>query len=494
VTEHAVLPGLYPIQGDGVLARQGDFVLLIHPAGGAFTDRLLDLLAEAARGGGSGRWFTDLVSAEFDSDAATAGTSGNEPGPAAVAFGPDGDGTAIALYGAAWAEVTTAHGTQRLTAGQPHGRLRCTLPSPAAEIRGGVRPDDSGAGTDRYLRLADGVVRAVGLVYYPETLAEVKPDDRGKAPAPVSAIADQAPVRAQADLEQGESVASAGRAAADPAQGQAAAAQDQRVSPAGRAAAGPEPEKPVASPRAATLTEGYGEPAAYRSAAPTDPQDELAASGAGGLPDRSSAQDFISVPLFAEQAERAEQAVGDVPERGPLPLGAEPPEETDLGVAEKPPPVVTGVYCKNSHFNDPEARYCAVCGIGMAQQTKVPREGTRPPLGVLVLDDGSVFQLDADYVVGREPALDTSVVNGSARPLRLAGASTLVSRSHVRVELDGWQVFVCDLHSANGTQILLPGEKDGEDLQPGVRTPLVVGAQIRLGRDYGIRYDSHRHR
>ena len=183
-----------------------------------------------------------------------------------------------------------------------------------------------------------------------------------------------------------------------------------------------------------------------------------------------------------------------MPQRGPLPLGAEPPEEKDLGAAEEPPPVVIGVYCKNDHFNDPEARYCAVCGIGMAQQTKAPREGKRPPLGVLVLDDGSVFQLDADYVVGREPALETSEADGGARPLQLVGASTLVSRSHLRVELDGWQVFVCDLNSANGTQILLPGEKEEKELEPGVRTPLVVGAQVRLGNDYGIRYASHRHR
>ena len=194
MTEHGVLTGLYPIQGDGVLARQGALVLLVYPAGGAFTDRLLDLLAEAARCGGSGRSFTDLVSAEFDSDAGTADTSGNEPGPAAVAFGPDGGGTAITSYGAAWAEVTTAHGTQRFTAGQAYGRLRCTLPSPAAKIGAGVRPDDSGDGIDRYLRLADGIVRAVGLVYYPEPLAEVKADDHGRT----------VPLRAIADTEQGE--------------------------------------------------------------------------------------------------------------------------------------------------------------------------------------------------------------------------------------------------------------------------------------------------
>ncbi len=96
-----VLPGLWPIHGDGVLARQGGLVLLIHPAGGAFTDRLLDLLTDAARAGEPGLRFASLISAEFDSDAAAA--SGQSV-PAAVAFGPAGDGLAIAIYGTAWAE------------------------------------------------------------------------------------------------------------------------------------------------------------------------------------------------------------------------------------------------------------------------------------------------------------------------------------------------------------------------------------------------------
>ena len=126
MTEHGVLPGLWPIQGDGVLARQGDLVLLIHPAGGPFTDRLLGLLADSARAGQDGLRFTELVSAEFDADAAAAG---DRPGPAVVAFGPVGGGTAVAVYGTGWAEVTTAYGAQRLTTGEPYGRLRCVLPS-----------------------------------------------------------------------------------------------------------------------------------------------------------------------------------------------------------------------------------------------------------------------------------------------------------------------------------------------------------------------------
>ena len=183
-----------------------------------------------------------------------------------------------------------------------------------------------------------------------------------------------------------------------------------------------------------------------------------------------------------------------MPRREPLPLGAEAPQAEDLGLVEAASAEVEGVYCKNGHFNDPEGRYCAVCGISMAQLTKIRQKGKRPPLGVLVLGDGSVCQLDADYVIGREPTLDSAVANGQARPLRLMGASGVVSRTHARVELDGWQVFISDLNSANGTQVLLPGERNPINVQPGTRTPLVPGAQIRLGGEYGLQYDSHRHR
>ena len=54
---------------------------------------------------------------------------------------------------------------------------------------------------------------------------------------------------------------------------------------------------------------------------------------------------------------------GEVPRRGPLPPGAEPPDAKDLGLTEMPAEMVEGVYCPNGHFNDPEARFCAICDI-----------------------------------------------------------------------------------------------------------------------------------
>jgi hypothetical protein len=59
-----------------------------------------------------------------------------------VAFGPAGGGTAVTVHGTAWAEVTTARGMHRLTAGQPCGRLRCILPSAVIKVRAGVHAAD----------------------------------------------------------------------------------------------------------------------------------------------------------------------------------------------------------------------------------------------------------------------------------------------------------------------------------------------------------------
>ena len=511
MTEHGVLPGLWPIQGDGVLARQGDLVLLIHPAGGPFTDRLLELLADAARTGASGLDFTERVSAEFDADAAAA--TAHEHGPAVVAFGPAGGGTAVAVYGNGWAEVTTAHGAQRLTAGEPYGRLRGVLPSTLITVRAGVQDVAGDAETDPYLRLADGMVRAVALLYAPAEIsadaagqARLAAPDHGLTPdvSPAGPAAVEEPAPAQAAVEQPASAPRVAEPAPAPPAEQPPAAPEPVLAEVPQAA--PEPyadqaeelESEYHATRVEPAVSAYPAPPLvpdpYADQAPPLAPDPYAAQAlppgpgpAAEPPDGAPGPDFISIPLTAEEP-------AAVPQRDPLPLGAEAPEAKDLGLVEMPPAMVEGVYCKNGHFNDPEARNCAVCGIGMGHLMKMRQKGDRPPLGVLILGDGSVCQLDADYVIGREPNLDSAVAEGRARPLRLMDASGVVSRIHARVELDGWQVFITDLNSANGTQVLMPGERNPMNLQPGVRAPLVAGAQIRLGGEYGLQYDSHRQR
>ncbi|HEY0936742.1 MAG TPA: hypothetical protein VGD91_23790, partial [Trebonia sp.] len=78
---------------------------------------------------------------------------------------------------------------------------------------------------------------------------------------------------------------------------------------------------------------------------------------------------------------------------------------------DAPPPVlVEGALCPRAHFNDPQARVCRQCGAGLDQPPRNLERRPRPPLGVLVFDDGTKLALDGDYVLGREPVLDGEVM------------------------------------------------------------------------------------
>lgn len=415
-------PGLWPIPGEGVLARQGDLVLLASVTDSEFADSLLALLEKTAETGGDGR---QLVSAVDEAVAikVTWPAVLDQPGLAVVAFGPAGPGLTLTICGAACAEITTADGAQRLLPGQPGMQLRCVLSRSAAAVRSELGVGCiTGGSTDRFSHLDRGAIRAGGLVYIPEGISALPPS------------AESAP-----------------------------------------------PAEPVADPELTELTgatatrrdAAEGTPAATPApAAPPEPADD----------DRGAAQPFESVLLLGG-------VLDEVDQRPALPLGQASPDPPARAVA--PPPTVVGVYCKNGHFDDPEARFCAVCGISMTQQTLVPKPGPRPPLGVLAFDDGSIFQLDSDYVIGRDPGLSPSVVAGQARPLCIADDAGIVSRAHVGVKLDGWRVLVTDLGSANGTRIRQRDDEPDQPLPPRVSTELLPGSHVDLG-GHGFRYESHR--
>jgi hypothetical protein len=103
----------------------------------------------------------------------------------------------------------------------------------------------------------------------------------------------------------------------------------------------------------------------------------------------------------------------------------------------------------------------------------------RPPLGVLVLDDGTRVTLDGDYVFGREPALDADVIAGRAQPVRISDPEGTVSRLHLKISLVGWRVEVSDLGSANGSVLRSPGGKQA--LAPFQPEPLEPGTWIDFG-------------
>jgi hypothetical protein len=181
---------------------------------------------------------------------------------------------------------------------------------------------------------------------------------------------------------------------------------------------------------------------------------------------------FISISLTepeddAPPAEAA--AVDDVAAVG------EEAEATQVGAQ------VQGIVCSRGHFNDPTSRFCALCGISMVQQTHHLVTGLRPPLGVVVLDDGAVFALTRDYVVGRDPEQDPAILSGRAVPLILDDPDLAMSRVHARILLDGWEVRVEDAHSANGTFVARTPDAAWTRLEPGLPTTIAPGTRLTMG-------------
>jgi hypothetical protein len=161
------------------------------------------------------------------------------------------------------------------------------------------------------------------------------------------------------------------------------------------------------------------------------------------------------------------------------------PRSTDgapLQVISAHQDVVRGISCARGHFNNPRALYCGICGLAMVQNSVILVDGPRPPLGVLLSDDGTAYSLDGDYILGRAPELADDVKAGRARPLKVDDGTGKVSRVHARVTLDEWEVVVTDLGSHNGTSVFNPGETNWRTLR--AEEPLVLqpGGRLVIGQ------------
>jgi hypothetical protein len=170
-----------------------------------------------------------------------------------------------------------------------------------------------------------------------------------------------------------------------------------------------------------------------------------------------------------------------------------PTTRVDLPVRrpDPEPPHVLGINCKNRHFNDPRAHYCVVCGISMLQATLTPFRAPRPPLGVLLVDDGQTLPLRTDVLIGREPRHAEEVTERTAIPLQLTDSEGSISRRHTLVNLDEWQVRLIDLGSVNGTAIRRRGGAGFERIHADVAVVLRPGSTVRIGRSRTFRFESN---
>lgn len=181
----------------------------------------------------------------------------------------------------------------------------------------------------------------------------------------------------------------------------------------------------------------------------------------------------VGVPLMGDhdgrtmtkaqiQAMRAAAAAGSA---GPGPAGP------SMGG-----PTVQALVCPGQHANPPQLSRCRVCGQSLPAAVVMI---ARPTLGTLRFSNGTTAQLDKPALIGRNPKLEGALPSEVPNIVRLDVGQGL-SRTHAAVRLEGWQVLLDDLNSANGTIVQLPG-REARRLHPGEPVLLEHGTTIDFG-------------
>ena len=174
----------------------------------------------------------------------------------------------------------------------------------------------------------------------------------------------------------------------------------------------------------------------------------------------------------APDAKPTEEALGDPTRRSdegfaPPTVTFEPPDDDEVtvdraallraqGLSLSVGPTVPAVRCVAGHLNPPDADRCRVCPADVPQQESFT--AVRPTLGALRLSTGDSVPLDRGVILGRAPRAAEHDESSRPNVVKLASPGHDISRTHLEVRIEGWQVFVVDLDSTNGTSVTLPGE------------------------------------
>jgi hypothetical protein len=149
-------------------------------------------------------------------------------------------------------------------------------------------------------------------------------------------------------------------------------------------------------------------------------------------------------------------------------------------------PTVLAVSCPLGHLTPPISPQCRVCHQRVAPQE--PRRVDRPSLGGLRLPTGEVVPLDRGVIIGRKPAPAPDSTDWP-HLVHLPSDHSFVSRRHLQIELDGWDVVARDLDSRGGTTIAPPG-REPQPMRPGDAHVLEPGTVLDLAHVYAVRFET----
>ena len=168
---------------------------------------------------------------------------------------------------------------------------------------------------------------------------------------------------------------------------------------------------------------------------------------------------------------------------GGVPPPPAPSSEPQSGAPES---AILAVLCPNGHASPPNSTSCRVCRSPVGAQG--PQLVGPPVLAVLRASNGSSAEVDRPVLIGRAPSGDRSR-SRTPRLMTVPSPNHDISRTHLEVVPDDWQIVVTDLNSTNGTILVPPGGGDGQQLAPGEPVPVPVGTVMELGDGVSVLID-----
>ncbi|SER05923.1 FHA domain-containing protein [Microlunatus flavus] len=157
----------------------------------------------------------------------------------------------------------------------------------------------------------------------------------------------------------------------------------------------------------------------------------------------------------------------------------------DVPEAPASEPTVEAVFCPWGHPNPPGSGRCRVCTALVA--TQPPRRVPVPVLAVLRASNGETAEVVGSVLIGRAPARDRARVPDPGL-LTVTSPSHDISRTHLEVFASGWDVGVTDLHSTNGTLLVLP-DSSTRAMGSGETAVVELGTSVELADGVSVLID-----
>lgn len=141
-------------------------------------------------------------------------------------------------------------------------------------------------------------------------------------------------------------------------------------------------------------------------------------------------------------------------------------------------PLVLSTVCPSGHVNAPGTTLCTSCGAPVDEGSAAQRR--RPEVAVAVLPSGERIPLGRGVIVGRRPRTRRVEDGRVPRLVTVDSPGEDISRSHVELRVEDWNLVAVDLSSTNGTLLLREGAPP-QRLRPEASTILQLGDRLDLG-------------